>query len=227
MAVDGELLANTGYDIAFEVAMSRITPGDGDALVVVDLQNDFVTGSLAVPDAPAVVDPLNRAMAAFAARGLPVFATRDWHPPDHCSFRDRGGPWPVHCVAGTPGAAFVPGLRLPPDAVHIHKATDRDTEAYSALAGTALGDELRARKVRRIFVGGLATDYCVVNTVRDAIRLGFAVVVLGDACRAVNVQADDGAKAEAEMRRLGTAFASVDEVAGAGPAGPTTGQEWR
>ncbi len=198
--------------------MSRITPQAGDALVVVDLQNDFVTGSLSVPDAPAVVEPLNRAIAIFTARGLPVFATRDWHPPDHCSFRDRGGPWPVHCVAGTQGADFVQDLRLPSDAIHIHKAAERDTEAYSALAGTPLAAELRARGVRRVFVGGLATDYCVLNTVRDAVPLGLDVVVLGDACRAVNVHPDDGAKAEAEMRELGARFASVDEVAGATPS---------
>ncbi|MCC7176756.1 MAG: isochorismatase family protein [Acidobacteria bacterium] len=197
--------------------MSRITPQDGDALVVVDLQNDFVTGSLPVPDAPAVVEPLNRAIATFTARGLPVFATRDWHPPDHCSFRDRGGPWPEHCVAGTPGADFVQDLRLPADVIHIHKATERDTEAYSALAGTPLAEELRTRGVRRVFVGGLATDYCVVNTVRDAIPLGLDVVVLADACRAVNAHPDDGVKAEAEMQRLGARFTSVDEVSGATP----------
>lgn len=217
MAVDGELLANTRYDIAFEVAMSRIPPQDGDALVVVDLQNDFVTGSLSVPDAPAVVEPLNRAIALFTARGLPVFATRDWHPPDHCSFLERGGPWPVHCVAGTRGADFVPGLRLPTDVIHIHKATERDTEAYSALAGTRLADELQTRAVRRVFIGGLATDYCVLNTVRDAVPLGIDIVVLGDACRAVNVHPDDGARAEAEMRRLGAEFTSVDEVVRAVP----------
>lgn len=205
--------------------MSRITPQDGDALVVVDIQNDFVTGSLSVPQAPEVVAPINRVIHAFAARGLPVFATRDWHPPDHCSFVARGGPWPVHCVVGTTGADFVPGLRLPDDVIHIHKATERDTEAYSALAGTPLAAELRARGVRRIFIGGLATDYCVVNTVRDAVPMGLHVVVLADAVRAVNVQPDDGARAEAEMRRLGAEFVPVDAIAGTAPTHPDAVKE--
>jgi nicotinamidase/pyrazinamidase len=178
----------------------------------VDLQNDFVSGSLAVPQAGEVVEPLNRAIEAFAARGLPVFASRDWHPPDHCSFRTRGGIWPVHCVAGTAGADFVDDLRLPPDAVQIYKATERTTEAYSALSGTSLAAELRARGVERLFIGGLATDYCVVNTVIDASALGIDTVVLLDACRAVNVNPDDGATAEAEMRRAGASFASTRDV---------------
>jgi nicotinamidase/pyrazinamidase len=184
----------------------------GDALIVVDVQNDFVTGSLVVPDAAAVVAPLNHAVALFQSRGLPVFATQDWHPTDHCSFAARGGPWPVHCVAGTAGADHVPGLRLPANAVSIHKATHRDADAYSAFAGTALDAELRARRVHRVFVGGLATDYCVRNTVRDAIAAGFAVFVLADAVRAVNVHPDDGARAEDEMRQLGTQFATVEEI---------------
>lgn len=181
----------------------------GDALVVVDVQNDFVTGSLAVPGAAAVIAPLNRAMAHFESLKLPVFTTQDWHPPDHCSFVQRGGSWPEHCVAGTPGADFVPGLRRTPNAIPTYKATHRDVEAYSALAGTTLASDLRARGVRRLFVGGLATDYCVLNTVRDAVALGLEVVVLADAIRAVNVRSDDGARAEAEMQRLGARFLTV------------------
>jgi nicotinamidase/pyrazinamidase len=192
--------------------MSTIELRPGDALVVVDVQNDFVTGSLAVPDAAAVVAPLNRAMAHFDSLGLPVFTTQDWHPPDHRSFSQRGGPWPEHCVAGTPGADFVADLRRPPNAVATYKATHRDVEAYSALAGTTLASDLRARDVHRLFIGGLATDYCVVNTVRDAIASGLEVVVLADAIRAVNVRSDDGARAEAEMRRLGARFLTVDEL---------------
>ena len=178
-----------------------------------DLQNDFVSGSLAVPQAAEVVEPLNQVVQAFAAHGLPVFASRDWHPPDHCSFQAQGGIWPVHCVAGTAGADFVDDLRLPPDAIHIYKATDRATEAYSALSGTSLAGELRARGIERLFIGGLATDYCVVNTVIDAAALGIDTVVLLDACRAVNVKPDDGAHAEAEMRRAGASFASTRDVA--------------
>lgn len=202
--------------------MSHITPQDGDALVVVDIQNDFVTGSLSVPHAREVVAPINRAIDAFTARGLPIFATRDWHPPDHCSFLAQGGPWPVHCVAGTDGAGFDPRLHLPEGVVHIHKATERDSEAYSALAGTQLAEELRSRGVRRMFIAGLATDYCVLNTVRDATPLGLEVIVLADAIRAVNVHPDDGAKAESEMRQLGAAFIPVEAIAGAAQGRPAT-----
>ncbi len=187
----------------------------GDALVVVDVQNDFVTGTLAVPGGAEVIEPLNRAIALFDARGLPVFATRDWHPPDHCSFVAQGGPWPAHCVAGTTGADYVPGLRLPADATPVLKATRPEADAYSGFAGTSLAAELRGREVRRLFVGGLATDYCVLNTVRDAIAEGFEVVVLADAVRAVDVHDGDGARAEAEMRRLGARFATTDELVAA------------
>jgi len=185
-----------------------------DALVVVDMQNDFVTGTLAVPGGAEVIEPLNRAIALFAAHELPVFATRDWHPPNHCSFSAQGGPWPVHCVVGTAGADYVPALRLTQNAIPVFKATRPEADAYSAFAGTSLAAELRKRNVRRLVVGGLATDYCVINTVRDAIAEGFNVVVLADAVRAVNVHDDDGARAEAEIRRLGARFATVDEISG-------------
>jgi nicotinamidase/pyrazinamidase len=183
-----------------------------DALVVVDMQNDFVTGTLAVPRGDDVIEPLNRAITLFEARGLPIFATRDWHPADHCSFAAQGGPWPVHCVAGTSGADYVPALRLPASAIPVQKATRREAEAFSSFAGTSLAAELRSRVVSRLFVGGLATDYCVLNTVRDAIADGFAVVVLADGIRAVDVHEGDGVRAEDEMRRLGARFAMADEL---------------
>ena len=184
--------------------MSAPEPQRGDALVIVDVQNDFLPGgALAVPHGDEVVPVLNRWIERFTARGLPVVATRDWHPPDHCSFRERGGPWPVHCVAGTEGAAFAPALRLPADALVISKATEPDREAYSGFEGTDLAERLRGLGVRRLFVGGLATDYCVLSTVRDARREGFDVVLLEDAVRAVDVQPGDGARALEEMRRLG------------------------
>lgn len=192
-------------------------PGPHDALVVVDVQNDFVTGTLAVPGGAEVIEPLNRVITLFERRGLPVFATRDWHPPDHCSFVAQGGPWPAHCVAGTPGADYAPGLRLPADAHPVPKATRPEADAYSGFAGTPLAAELRGRGVRRLFAGGLATDYCVLNTVRDAIGEGFEVVVLGDAVRAVDVRDGDGARAEAEMRSLGARFATTEQLCGADP----------
>lgn len=192
--------------------MSVAPPGPGDALIVVDVQNDFVTGSLAVPDGVAVVPPINRATALFAERGLPIAATRDWHPPNHCSFRDQGGPWPPHCVAGTEGAGYVPALRLPMDTLHVFKATTPAADAYSGFEGTRLRDDLERRGVRRVFVGGLATDYCVLNTVRDAAAAGFDVVVLTDAIRPVDVQPGDGARAEAAMRDAGALFSTVDAL---------------
>ena len=187
-------------------------PAPGDALVVVDVQNDFVTGTLAVPGGDEVIAPLNRALGLFAERGLPVLATRDWHPPDHCSFTAQGGPWPVHCVAGTEGADHHPGLMLPGGTIPVLKATRPESDAYSGFSDTPLAAELRARGVRRVIVGGLATDYCVVNTVRDALSEGFEVIVLGDAIRAVDVHEGDGARAEGEMRRLGARFVRVAEL---------------
>lgn len=193
----------------------RIELQNGDALIVVDVQNDFLPGgSLAVPHGDEVVPVLNRYLAAFAARGLPVYATRDWHPADHCSFQARGGPWPPHCVAGTPGAQFARDLKFPTGTIVISKAATPDKDAYSGFEGTDLDSRLRAQAIRRLFVGGLATDYCVLNTVRDARRLGYEVRLLADAVRAVNVQPDDGRRAEEEMRRLGARPATLEVLAG-------------
>lgn len=186
----------------------------GDALVVVDVQNDFLPGGhLAVPGGDEVVPVLIRYVAAFAARALPVYATRDWHTVDHCSFRERGGPWPPHCVAGSDGAQFPPGLDLPGYAVIVSKADASERDAYSGFEGTNLEACLRAQSVKRLFVGGLATDYCVLNTVRDARRLGFDVFLLVDAIRAVNVKPGDGAAALEEMRRLGAQPISRSDLA--------------
>jgi nicotinamidase/pyrazinamidase len=200
-------------------ARDDLTPRPGDALVVVDVQNDFVTGSLAVPRAAAVVAPLARTVEAFRARALPVVATRDWHPLRHCSFAAQGGPWPPHCVQDSHGAAFAAALRLPPEAVVVSKGTDPDAEAYSGFKGTSLAAELRARGVRRLFIGGLATDYCVLNTVQDAIAEGFDVVVLVDGIAAVDVHPGDGAKALDAMRRGGARFARTGDAVGT-PAAP-------
>jgi len=189
-------------------------PVEGDALIIVDVQNDFLPGgSLAVGHGDEVIPALNRYIALFRARGLPVFATRDWHPADHCSFRPRGGPWPPHCVAGSRGAEFGPGLNLSPDTPVISKGTDPGTDAYSAFEGTGLDLRLKRLGVTRVFVGGLATDYCVLSTVRDALAAGLRAVVLRDACRAVNVHARDGAQAEQEMERLGALPAEYPAVA--------------
>ena len=187
----------------------------GDALFVVDVQNDFLPGgSLAVPDGDQVVPVVNRLIDAFTRRALPVFATRDWHPPDHCSFHERGGPWPPHCVAGSAGAGFAPGLRLPESATIVSKATTSDEDAYSGFGGTDLEQLLRAAGARRLFVGGLATDYCVLSTVKDALARGFEVYLLRDAIRAVDVGSGDGEKAIAEMEQLGAMPLAAAQVRG-------------
>lgn len=176
----------------------------GDALIVVDVQNDFFPGgSLAVPHGDEVVPVLNEYIDRFISKALPIFATRDWHPAGHCSFRERGGPWPPHCIAGTKGAEFAPGLALPQYVEVISKATQRDRDAYSGFEGTDLAGRLRQSGTQRVFIGGLATDYCVFNTVKDALKEGFATTLLLDAVRAVDVQPGDGQASIAEMLRLG------------------------
>jgi nicotinamidase/pyrazinamidase len=178
--------------------------GHEEALLIVDVQVDFLPGGgLPVPLGDEVVPVLNRYIEAARGKGVPVFASRDWHPERHCSFRAQGGPWPPHCVAGSPGAEFAPGLKLPPDAGLVSKATREAPDAYSAFSGTDLARRLRELGVKRLLVGGLATDYCVVNTVRDALVAGFEVRLLTDAIRAVDVQPGDGERAEREMRAAG------------------------
>jgi len=181
-----------------------IAPGPRDALLIVDLQNDFLPGgALGVRDGDAVIAPLNAAIDAFAAAKRPIYATRDWHTPDHCSFKAQGGPWPPHCVADTPGARFASALRLPASADVISKATAQAVDAYSGFQGTDLAARLAADGVERVYVGGLATDYCVLNTVLDARAAGLEVVVLEDAVRAVNVAPEDGAEAIERMQAAG------------------------
>lgn len=184
--------------------METSTPAPGDALLIVDVQNDFLPGgSLAVPAGDLVVPVLNRALALFDSRALPIYATRDWHPANHCSFLAQGGIWPPHCVAGSEGAAFAPALALPAGALVVSKASQAGKDAYSGFDGTTLAQQLRAAGVRRLFVGGLALDYCVLNTVRDALQQGFKVMLLLDAIRPVELHAGDGEAAIREMTGLG------------------------
>lgn len=187
-------------------------PGDG--LLIVDVQNDFLPGgALGVTRGDEVVPVLNLYMAAFNMRGLPIFASRDWHPAKHCSFREQGGIWPVHCVVGTKGAEFHPDFHLAPSTIVISKATEPKKEAYSAFQGTTLDEHLRETGAQRLFIGGLATDYCVLITVRDAIKRGYAVCLLMDGIRAVNLKPDDGRKAEEEMIRLGAVSIRLENLA--------------
>jgi nicotinamidase/pyrazinamidase len=171
-----------------------------DALIVVDVQNDFCPGgALAVPHGDAVVEPLNWLMRQHDL----VVATRDWHPPDHSSFAEQGGPWPVHCVQDTHGAQLRSDLdRDAIDAI-IDKGQDRETEGYSGFEGTHLERILRERGVERVHVGGLALDYCVKGTALDALRKGFPVTVHLAATRAVNVEEGDRERSVEEMRAAG------------------------
>lgn len=196
---------------------SKYYLGSGDALIIVDVQNDFLPGgALAVADGDAVVPLLNSYIGAFQKHELPIYATRDWHTPDHCSFQAHGGTWPPHCVAGTLGADFAPQLKLPEanQFVIISKATQPDKDAYSGFEGTDLTEWLQKEGVQRLFIGGLATDYCVLNTVLDALKQGFKVILLEDAIRAVNRQPDDGVKAIQEMHQRGAVSANLAELAG-------------
>lgn len=187
--------------------------GHGDALLIVDVQSDFLPGgALAVPGGDAVVPVLNAYVERFERQGLTIIATRDWHPADHCSFAKQGGPWPPHCVAKTPGAAFAPGLQLPENATVISKATMADKDAYSGFEATDLDTRLKALGIERLFIGGLATDYCVLNTVKDALNLGYGVCLLVDAVRAVDVHPGDGDKAVAEMLRLGAVPMRLEQL---------------
>lgn len=181
-----------------------------DALVVVDVQNDFCPGgSLAVTDGDKVVPVLNRYIARFKAGNLPIVATRDWHPEKTSHFKAHGGVWPGHCVQGSRGAEFHPDLRLPSDAVIVAKGMGADEDSYSGFQGLSdrgvkLADLLRSLGVERIFVGGLATDYCVKHTVLDGLREGFKVVLLEDAIRGVDLKPGDSERAIAEMVQAGT-----------------------
>ena len=190
--------------------MAEYSPGAKDGLIVVDLQVDFCPGgALAVAEGDEVVAPVN---GLLDIPGWMKVATRDWHPADHASFQAHGGIWPVHCVAETRGAAFHPRMNAGKVEMVVSKDTTRDAESYSGFNGTSLADDLRARGIGRLFVCGLATDYCVRATALDARREGFEVVVVEDAIRAVNVNPGDGEKAIEEMRAAGCAFAPSSEI---------------
>lgn len=181
------------------------------ALIVVDVQNDFCPGgTLAVARGDEVVEPLNRLIAEFLARGELVVKSRDWHPPQTKHFTDYGGTWPVHCVQNTRGAEFHPELSDDPRIQIISKGTG-DEDNYSAFDGTDLATLLRERGVEEVWVGGLATDYCVKQTVLDARSEGFRVTALADAMRAVNLNPGDDVKAIEEMRRAGAEIVTSDK----------------
>jgi nicotinamidase/pyrazinamidase len=191
---------------------------DGDALLVVDMQNCFLPGgNLAISGSNRVLQPVNQMIKAFIKRGLPMAFSRDWHPADHISFKEQGGPWPAHGVAGTNDASFSPELNLPAGGAVFSKATTKNTEEYSAFLATGeneltLQSWLAKHNVNRVWIAGLATDYCVLNTVLDLRQAGYAVMVLTDAVHAVNVAEGDGERALTEMSSLGAEMVETDQV---------------
>jgi nicotinate phosphoribosyltransferase len=178
--------------------------GPRDALIVVDLQKDFCPGgALAVPEGDAVVGELNQWIDAATQAEAPVVASRDWHPEGHCSFAEQGGPWPPHCIEGTPGAAIHADLRLPETAHLVNKGVEIDRDNYSAFDDTGLADWLRERGVRRIFIGGLAQEVCVRATVLDAVKEGFQAHLILDATRSIDQRPGDGLRAVDAMQAAG------------------------
>lgn len=180
----------------------------GDALMIVDVQNDFCPGgALPIEGGDRVVPVLNRCIEAALASNTPVYASRDWHPSVHVSFKENGGPWPPHCVQDTEGARFHSDLKLPASAIVVTKGVRFDHDQYSAFHETGLGVELRKRGVLRLWIGGLAEDVCVHATVLDALREGFEVAVIENAVRPVTPEG--GEKARREMQTAGARFETV------------------
>jgi nicotinamidase-related amidase len=184
----------------------------GDALVLVDLQNDFLPGgSLAVATGWDIVAAANGYIDRFRRLGLPIFATRCWHPPGHVSFLGSGGPWPVHCVAGTAGSRFPESLLLPSDAAIVSKGQLAEKDAYSAFDGTAFAEILDESGIGRLLVGGLTAEFCVRRTVLDAIASEFTVFLLVDAVGAVDSLG--GEQALADMAFQGAHLIRIGDLA--------------
>lgn len=176
--------------------------GSTDALIVVDVQVDFCPGgSLSVPGGNEIVSVVNQLVKLFEKRGGLVVFSRDWHPKNHVSFKDQGGPWPVHCVQNTKGAEFHPELYIPDSAIIVSKATEASKEAYSAFDDTELAETLKEAGVKRIFLCGLATDVCVKSTAIDAVKLGYEVYVAEDASRGITKEGVE--KSLEEMKKAG------------------------
>jgi nicotinamidase-related amidase len=211
---------------------STATVSSNDALIIADVQKDFLPGgALGVKDGDQIIPVLNEYARIFKKANAKIIASRDWHPPNHMSFTAQGGPWPPHCVQNSDGAEFHPDLKLPEGTTIVSKATDPAKEAYSVFDGTGLAETLKSQGVTRVFVGGLATDYCVVNTVLDAVRLGFDAMVLMDAVRGIDVTPGDVDRAVEKMVRNGAGqvtladFPESPEVTGEEPESERTAEK--
>ena len=187
--------------------------GESDALIIVDVQNDFCPGgSLAVEGGDEIAAKLSGLATHFRMKGARIFATQDWHPENHSSFKEQGGPWPAHCVIGTDGADLHKNLELPIGTSIVRKGSNPEVDAYSGFLDSNLEEQLRRTEISRVFVGGLATDYCVLNTVLDARALGFDVVLIEDGIAAVNVEDGDGEKAIEKMKAAGAETGTIDAI---------------
>jgi nicotinamidase/pyrazinamidase len=160
-------------------------------LIIADIQNDFLTGTLPVKGAEEIIPVINEYAKMFEKTGATVFASRDWHPPNHVSFHHQGGPWPTHCVKDTEGAQFSPDLKLPKGTIIVSKATTPSREAYSVFDETGLLEKLKAQDISRIFICGIAEDYGIVNSVLDARKLQLLAYVLIDATRGIEKKPGD------------------------------------
>ena len=182
-----------------------------DALIVVDMQKDFMPGgALPVPKADEILPRVNRYVRTFEEHTRPIIFTRDWHPKNHLSFVSQGGLWPPHCVQNSEGAKFAEGLYMPKDfRFVISKGTSPDFDAYSGFEGTILHDLLKERGIRRVFVCGVATDYCVKNTALGALYLGYTTFVLEDAIQGVLPTTTQ--EAVEEMMQKGAIFMKIED----------------
>ena len=192
---------------------TRLNIGPNDALLVVDVQNDFCPGgNAAVEDGDAVARKMSDVALNFRSRDGRVFATQDWHPTTHKSFAENGGIWPAHCVRGTEGAGFHEELKLPVGASIIRKGQEAQTDAYSGFDGTTLEVHLERLGIRRVFVGGLSTEYAVQHTVYDALQKGYSAFVITDAVSAVNANPDDDQRALDSMLSSGAKPITTTEL---------------
>lgn len=188
------------------------------ALLIVDVQNDFLPGgALAVPQGHKVIPQLNRYIKLFSGKKLPIFASRDWHPKKTRHFKRYGGQWPRHCVQDTEGARFHPRLKLPKEVIILSKGMDPERDSYSAFQavdsnGTEFLNLLKILGINELFVGGLATDYCVKSSVLDALKFGFKVNLLVDAIKGVNIRPRDSEDAIEEMASQGAKMVTFEKA---------------
>lgn len=190
----------------------------GTALLIVDIQKDFCPGgALGIPEGDLIIPFVNSYLRLFRKYALPIFVTRDWHPPITSHFRKFGGKWPVHCVQDTEGARFHPGMELPPDAVILSKGTSPDRDEYSAFSATTdsghpLHRLLNEKQIHTLYIGGLATDYCIRETTLEALKAGLSVTLLEDAVRGVDMEPGDSARATAEMLTAGATSTTIEKL---------------